>query len=91
MLVCFFDIDRIISKEFVSPGQTVNVKFCCDILRWLRELMRQKWSGKWCRNSWVLHHNNVPVHTALSVLQFLASENMTVVPHPPYLPDLAPP
>jgi transposase len=30
------------------------------------------------------------VHTALVVQHFLASKNMTVVPHPPYSPDLAP-
>jgi histone-lysine N-methyltransferase SETMAR len=27
MLICFFDIDGIIHKEFVPPGQTVNAKF----------------------------------------------------------------
>ena len=27
---------------------------------------------------------------ALSVQQFLAKNNMTVIPHPPYSPDLAP-
>jgi len=31
-----------------------------------------------------------PAHTALSVQQFLAKKkNMTVIPHPPYSPDLA--
>ena len=30
-----------------------------------------------------------PAHTSLSVQQFLA-KNMTVIPHPPYSPDLAP-
>jgi hypothetical protein len=27
-------------KEFVPPGQTVNAKFYCDVLRGLREDMR---------------------------------------------------
>jgi hypothetical protein len=36
MLICFFDIDGIIHKEFVPPGQTVNAKFYCDVLRRLR-------------------------------------------------------
>jgi len=39
---------------------------------------------------WFLHHNNAPAHTALSVQQFLVKNNMTVIPHPPYSPDLAP-
>jgi trehalose-6-phosphatase len=46
MLICFFDIDGIIHKEVVSPGQTVNAKFYYDVLRRLREDMRQKQPGK---------------------------------------------
>jgi hypothetical protein len=90
LLICFFDIDGITLKEFVPPGHTVNMKFYCDTLRRVREDMRRKRPGKWCTNNWVLHHNNAPAHTALAVQHFLASKNMTVVPHPPYSPDLAP-
>jgi len=39
---------------------------------------------------WVLHHDNAPAHTALSIREFLAKENIHVLPHPPYSPDLAP-
>ena len=90
MLICFFDIDGIIHKEFVPPGQTVNAKFYCDILRRLREDMRRKRPGKWRTNNWVLHRDNAPAHTALAGQHFLASKDMTVVPHPPYSPDFAP-
>ncbi|KAG7170299.1 Mariner Mos1 transposase-like 5 [Homarus americanus] len=34
--------------------------------------------------------NNVPAHNALSVKQFLANKNITVLEHPPYLLDLTP-
>jgi len=44
----------------------------------------------WNSVDWFLHHDNAPVHTALSVQQFLANNNMTVTNHPPYSPDLAP-
>ncbi|KDR06784.1 hypothetical protein L798_04043, partial [Zootermopsis nevadensis] len=33
---------------------------------------------------------NAPAHTALKVRQFLASNTMAVIPHPPYSSDLAP-
>jgi hypothetical protein len=46
VLICFFDIDGMIHKELVPPGQTVNAKFYCDVLRWLREDMRWKRPGK---------------------------------------------
>ena len=44
----------------------------------------------WSSGDWFLQHDNAPAHMALSVQQFLAKNNMTVIPHPPYSPDLAP-
>ena len=41
-------------------------------------------------DDWVLHHDNAPAHTALSIREFLAKKNIPVLPHPPYSPDLAP-
>jgi len=41
-------------------------------------------------NSWILHHDNAPAHTALSVREFLANKQITVLEHPAYSPDLAP-
>ena len=41
-------------------------------------------------NSWILHHDNAPAHTALSVREFLASKQITVSEHPAYSLYLAP-
>jgi hypothetical protein len=38
-------------------------------------------------NSWILHHDNAPAHTA--VREFLATKQITVSEHPAYSPDLA--
>ena len=35
-------------------------------------------------------HDNARPHTALSVPRFLTKHNVTVLPHPPYSPDLSP-
>jgi transposase len=40
--------------------------------------------------SWVFHHNNAPAHLSFLVRNFLAKNETTVVPQPPYSPDLAP-
>jgi len=37
-----------------------------------------------------LHHDNAPAHTALSVREFLATKQITVLEHPAYSPDLVP-
>jgi histone-lysine N-methyltransferase SETMAR len=38
---------------------------------------------------WLLHNDNAPCHAALSVREFLVKHSISVVPHPPYSPDLA--
>jgi transposase len=38
----------------------------------------------------ILHHDNAPAHTALSVRESLASKQIIVLEHPPCSPDLAP-
>lgn len=90
MLIIFFDIRGIVHKEFVPPGQTVNGKFYCEVLRRLRENVRRKRPELWKKKDWLVHHDNAPAHTSLVVREFLAKNNMATVPHPPYSPDLAP-
>ncbi|UYV69915.1 hypothetical protein LAZ67_7001175 [Cordylochernes scorpioides] len=36
------------------------------------------------------HHDNATSHTAFIITNFLARSNTSVIPHPPYSPDLAP-
>jgi len=37
----------------------------------------------------MLHHYNAPCHTAISVNEFLDKKGISVVPQPPYSPDLS--
>ena len=90
MLICFFDQKGTVHKEFVPPGQTVNAAFYVEVLKCLWEKVRRKRPDQWRNNTWLLHHDNVPAHAALLTRWFLTDNNMTVVPHPPYSPDLAP-
>ena len=90
MLIRFFDQKRIVKKELVPPGQTVNAPFYVEILKRLRENVRRKRPDEWWNNTWLLHHDNAPAHAALLTGSFLTDNNMTVMPHPPFSPDLAP-
>jgi len=90
MFICFFDQEGIVHWEFVPPGMTVNADFYCDVLRRLRENVRHKRPQKWRNQNLIIHHNNAVVHSSFKVSQFLAKNNMTVIPHPPYSPDLVP-
>ena len=90
MLIVFFDVRGIVHREFVPPGQTVNQEFYLEVLRRLRENVWRKCPELWRSGNWFLHHDNAAAHTALSVTRYSASLGWTVVPHPPYSPDLAP-
>jgi len=83
MLICFFDQEGIVHREFVPPGMTVNADFYCDVLRRLRENVRRKRPQKWRNQNLIIHHDNAPAHRSFKVSQILAKNNMTVNPHPP--------
>ena len=90
MLLTFFDIRGIVHYEFVPTGQTVNQVYYLEVLERLREKVRRKRPKLFADNSWILHHDNAPAHTALSVREFLATKQIAVLEHPAYSPDLAP-
>jgi hypothetical protein len=90
MLICFFDQEGIVQREFVPPGMTVNADFYCDVLRRLHENVRRKRPHKWQKQKFIIHHDNASAHRSFNFLQFWAKNNMTVVPRPPYSPDLHP-
>ena len=90
MLITFFDHQEMVHHEFVPQGQTVNQHFYKEVLTRLVNKICQKQRAFWAGKTWILHHDNAPAHTALSVKQFWDSKEITTLHHPPYLPDLAP-
>ena len=61
-----------------------------EVLKRLREKNRRKRPERFANNSSILHHDNALAHTALSLREFLATKQITVLEHPAYSPDLAP-
>ena len=84
----FFDSQGIIHKESVPPGQTVNQTFYWEVLERLEKRVARVWPG--IAHTWMVHHDNAPCHTAVSVNEFLAEKSIPVVHQPPYSPDLSP-
>jgi hypothetical protein len=74
-------------KEFLTSGWTVNHAFYKDVLEQLRKRVQRV--RKDIAGDWVLHHDNVSAHTALSIREFLVKKNIPTLPHPPYSPHLA--
>ena len=76
--------------KFIPTGQTANQVYYLEVLKRMREKVRRKRPELFANISWILHHDNAPAHTALSVRKFLATKQLTVLEHPAYSPDLAP-
>jgi histone-lysine N-methyltransferase SETMAR len=76
----------IVHHEFVPPNTTDNFDFSCDFWEaW--EKMCDKKTELLCNHNW-LHHDNVPTHMSPKTTK-LVTNNMAVIPHPPYSPELA--
>lgn len=90
MLTVFFDYRGVVHYEFLPPGQTVNKEYYLSVMRRLREAIRLKRPDLWKDNSWLLHFDNAPSHTALVLRDHFAKNSTHIIPQPPYSPDLAP-
>ncbi|UYV61033.1 hypothetical protein LAZ67_1003193 [Cordylochernes scorpioides] len=90
MLTVFFDYQGIVNHEFQQQGSTITANSYLGVLRRLREAIRQKRPELWRSKSWILHHDNVPAHTALKISKFLQDHSTSVFPQPLYNPDSVP-
>ncbi|UYV61688.1 hypothetical protein LAZ67_1005921 [Cordylochernes scorpioides] len=80
----------VVHHEFLPQGRTVDKEYYLQVMRNLREAIRQKRPDLWKNKNWLLHHNNAPAHTSLLLRDFLAKNNTLMMPQPPYSSDLAP-
>jgi len=85
-----FYIRATVNYIFAPTGQTVKQVYYLEVLVILRENVRLKRPEIFANNSGILHHDNAPAHTPLSVKKFLATKQIIVLKHPAYSTDLAP-
>jgi hypothetical protein len=90
ILVTFCNNQGIIHKEFVPPGQTLNMEYVEVLSRLVQRIhhVRPQFQE---RGSLFRLHDNTKPHTAVSVEQFLAKQGIPELNQPPYFPDLSPP
>ena len=77
----FFYSQEIVHNEFAPPGQTVNQTFYQEVLERLRKRVARVRPG--IARTWMLHHDNAPCHTAVSINEFLAEKTFLWFLSPP--------
>jgi len=90
MLIAFFDWQGLVHYEYVPQVQTVNKKYYLEVMKRLRAAVSRKRPEMWQNGKWKFHHDNAPAHTSLVMITHFAKNGTTVIPQPPYSPDVAP-
>ena len=88
MLICFFDSQRVVHKELVPQGQTVNQQYYREVHERLRKRVHRVRPE--IADTWMLHHNNALCHSLISMNEFLTKKSIAVVPQPQYSPGQGP-
>lgn len=87
MIACFFSKTGHVATVPLDNQRTVNSEWYTTIC--LPEVFEElRKNNK--RRRIILHHDNASSHTSNQTIEYLASEKIEIMGHPPYSPDLAP-
>ena len=74
--------------DFLEPGQTIDSDRYITMLTKLKARISRVRPEK--KTTFFLQHNNARLHTSLKTVEHIVNLGWTVVPYPPYSPDLTP-
>jgi histone-lysine N-methyltransferase SETMAR len=81
-----WDQDGILLLDYIPKGQTINAEYYSSLLVQLKDILKEKGSGKVTKVVFFLHEN-VQALARQKKQSCLAFERLD---HPPYSPDVAP-
>jgi len=85
----FWDQEGILLIDYLPKGETINAEYYSSLLAQLKDILKEKRSGKVTKGVLFLH-DNAPAHRALATQKKLTYLGFQCLDHPPYSPDLAP-
>lgn len=90
MITIFWSPCGIQVLKALEPGQSFNSTYFMDEI--LDELLNYKYAAnsKMHKKKFYIHIDNARPHKSSSVMKFCEENNLCILPHPPYSPDLAP-
>ncbi|UYV71407.1 hypothetical protein LAZ67_8003034 [Cordylochernes scorpioides] len=88
MVSVFWDSDGILLLDFLNKGQTITGNYYANLVKQLREAIKERKRGKLSRKI-VYHQDNAPSHRSLQAMTAIYDSGFEFLPHAPYSPDLA--
>ena len=85
----FWEQDGILLIDYLPKGQTIKEESYSSLLVQLKDILKEKRSGKFTSGVLILH-GNAPAHRALATQKKLAYLGIQCLDQPPHSPDLAP-
>ncbi|UYV78107.1 hypothetical protein LAZ67_16000140 [Cordylochernes scorpioides] len=79
-----------LDQEPLQEWVTINKQAYKEILVRLRDAIRRKRNQLFKSKLWKLLHDNAPAHRAIIAQNCLSKHSVSVLPHPPYSPDIVP-
>lgn len=89
MATIFWDSKGILLVDYKDKGTTITGAYYADVLRSVREAIKEKRRGLLSKGVLLLH-DNAPVHKSRVAMAALTECGFEELDHPPYSPDLAP-
>lgn len=90
MVTVFWDCQGVILVDYLPKGMTINSAYYSNLLdKDLRTALKNKRRGK-LSSVPLLQQDNARSHTAALTTTTITRMGWTLLPHPPYSPDLAP-
>jgi len=89
MVTVFWDASGVLLVDFLPHGQNITVARYIVTLKKLKRAIRRKRPGL-VDDQILLLHDNARPHSALRTVEAIQKFGWSVLPHPPYSPDLAP-
>jgi len=86
MLTVFWNSEHVVLADFLEKETTINSQRYIETLTALKR--RSERIG--IRNETLLQHDNARPHTSAATRDAIQRLEFSVLPHPPYSPDLAP-
>ena len=89
MAIVFWDAKGVNIFDFIPKKSTITGVYYTNLLDQLRTTIHEKRRGKFSK-SVLLQQDNARVHTCKVAMDAVERNRYELIPHPAYLPDLAP-